>query len=64
MNWIKVVGIVLGAAVILAIGLLIGFFGISGEPKWVKDLAQDLDEKFINQFMEEVDSKRIEENLR
>ncbi|XP_072263517.1 aminopeptidase NAALADL1-like [Pyxicephalus adspersus] len=64
MNGLKVVGIVLGAAVILAIGLLIGHFGIPRDPKWVKELAQDLDEKFINQFMNEVDNKRIEDNLR
>ncbi|XP_077345074.1 aminopeptidase NAALADL1-like [Lithobates pipiens] len=64
MNCIKVVGSVLGAAIILAIGLLIGYFGIPGKPEWVTDLAQDLDEKFINQFMEEVDNKRIEDNLR
>ncbi|XP_068135152.1 aminopeptidase NAALADL1-like [Hyperolius riggenbachi] len=65
MNWLKIVGIVLGAGVILAIGLLIGHFGIPGDdPKWVKELAQDLDEAFIKQFMNEVDSKRIEENLR
>ncbi|KAM9317210.1 aminopeptidase NAALADL1-like [Gastrophryne carolinensis] len=66
MNWLKVVGICLGALLFLAAGLLIGHFGISGksEPQWLKGLAQDVDESFIKQFMEEVDPKQIEENLR
>ncbi|KAG9465757.1 hypothetical protein GDO78_017766 [Eleutherodactylus coqui] len=66
MNWWKVVGICFGAVGILAIGLLIGHFGISTdtEPKWVKDLAQDLDENFIKQFMNEVNNENIKENLR
>ncbi|KAM5164027.1 aminopeptidase NAALADL1-like [Mantella aurantiaca] len=62
MNWVKVVGIVLGAAVILAIGLLIGHFTIPEETK--TEIVQDLDENFIQEFMNEVDNKRIEENLR
>ncbi|XP_073530035.1 aminopeptidase NAALADL1-like [Phyllobates terribilis] len=66
MNWLKVLGISFGALVILAIGLLIGHFGISGgaDPEWVKNLAQDLDEEFIQQFMKEVDNEKIKENLR
>ncbi|XP_018422310.1 PREDICTED: N-acetylated-alpha-linked acidic dipeptidase-like protein [Nanorana parkeri] len=64
MNWLKVVGIVLGAAVVMAVGLLVGHFGIPKQSKWVKELAQDLDEKFISQFMAEMDNKRIEDNLR
>ncbi|KAM3932006.1 aminopeptidase NAALADL1-like [Leptodactylus fuscus] len=66
MNCLKVVGIIFGGALILAIGLLIGHFGITKtvEPKWVEDLAQDLDEKFIKQFMKEVDQEKIRENLR
>ncbi|XP_069831966.1 aminopeptidase NAALADL1-like [Dendropsophus ebraccatus] len=68
MNWWKVTGFAFGAAVILAIGLLIGHFAIPGDPEpvpqWVKDLAQDLDEQFIDQFMKEVNSENIKENLR
>ncbi|XP_077147678.1 aminopeptidase NAALADL1-like [Ranitomeya variabilis] len=66
MNWWKVLGFSFGALVVLAIGLLIGHFGISGgaDPEWVKNLAQDLDEKFIQQFMKEVDTEKIKENLR
>ncbi|XP_073442640.1 aminopeptidase NAALADL1-like [Dendrobates tinctorius] len=66
MNWWKVLGFSFGALAILAIGLLIGHFGISSgaDPEWVKNLAQDLDEEFIQQFMKEVDNEKIKENLR
>ncbi|KAM4692820.1 aminopeptidase NAALADL1-like [Discoglossus pictus] len=66
MNWWKVVLGVLGGAVVLAVGLLIGHFGIkdNSKPQWVKELVRDVDEEFIQEFMKEVDTKRIEENLR
>ncbi|KAM8953959.1 aminopeptidase NAALADL1-like [Pelodytes ibericus] len=66
MNWWKLGGGVLGGGLILAIGLLIGHFGISRDvkPSWVKELSQDLDESFIQEFMKEVDNKKIEDNLR
>ncbi|KAM3920713.1 aminopeptidase NAALADL1 [Leptodactylus fuscus] len=64
MNLWKVVGSVFGAALILAIGLLIGHFGISKTPSWAKDLSKDVDEAFIRDFMKEVDNNRIRENLR
>ncbi|XP_018409813.1 PREDICTED: N-acetylated-alpha-linked acidic dipeptidase-like protein [Nanorana parkeri] len=64
MNLWKIVGGVFGGCLILAIGLLIGHFGISKTPSWAKELSKDVDEKFISEFMKEVDNKRIEENLR
>ncbi|XP_075426011.1 aminopeptidase NAALADL1 [Ascaphus truei] len=66
MNWWKVVGAVFGGVVILAIGLIIGHFGISktSEPAWVRETSKDVDEGFIQEFMKEVDNKKIEENLR
>ncbi|KAM4617234.1 aminopeptidase NAALADL1 [Discoglossus pictus] len=66
MNWWKVVGGIFGGAVILALGLIIGHFGISknSTPDWVNDLSKDVDEDFIQQFMKEVDNKKIEDNLR
>ncbi|XP_077315535.1 aminopeptidase NAALADL1 [Lithobates pipiens] len=60
----KILGGIVGGAVILAIGLLIGHFGISKTPSWAKDISQDLDENFIREFMKEVDNKRLEDNLR
>ncbi|XP_040184506.1 aminopeptidase NAALADL1 [Rana temporaria] len=64
MNLWRIVGGIVGGVVILAIGLLIGHFGISKTPSWAKDISQDLDEKFIREFMKEVDNKKIEDNLR
>ncbi|XP_077143856.1 aminopeptidase NAALADL1 [Ranitomeya variabilis] len=66
MNLWKIVGGIFGGALILAIGLLIGHFGISktSTPSWVKDLSKDVDEDFIREFMKEVDSQNIRENLR
>ncbi|XP_063802202.1 aminopeptidase NAALADL1 [Pseudophryne corroboree] len=64
MNVWKIVGGVVGGVVILAIGLLIGHFGISKTPSWAKELSKDVDENFIREFMKEVNNRNIEENLR
>ncbi|XP_053315178.1 aminopeptidase NAALADL1-like [Spea bombifrons] len=66
MNWLKIGGFTLGGAVLLAVGLLIGHFGITNntKPSWVDDLSKDLDEEFIREFMNEVDNRQIEEKLR
>ncbi|KAE8607278.1 hypothetical protein XENTR_v10011110 [Xenopus tropicalis] len=68
MSWWKILLGVLGGAVILAAGLLIGHFGITKtkmiNPEWAEELAQDVDEAFIQEFMKEVDNKRIEETLK
>ncbi|KAL6465985.1 hypothetical protein MHYP_G00261180 [Metynnis hypsauchen] len=53
--------------VVLAVGILIGHFGIqkgSSAPGWVRELSHDVDEDFIEKFIAEVDNVRIEENLR
>lgn len=59
--------IVSGAAV-LTIGILIGHYGInnssSSAPSWVKDVAKDVDESLIENFLSEVDNIQIQENLR
>ncbi|KAG8445767.1 hypothetical protein GDO86_010524 [Hymenochirus boettgeri] len=66
MNGWKIVGGVLGGSVILAVGLLIGHFGISKEtqPTWAKQLSKDVDEGFIQEFMREVDKESIGRYLR
>lgn len=53
-------------AVILTIGILIGHFGIKQKsaPSWVNDVAKDVDETLIQQFLSEVDTAQLEENLR
>ncbi|XP_068167084.1 aminopeptidase NAALADL1 [Antennarius striatus] len=50
--------------VALAAGLLIGHFGISSGPSWVKDVAKDVEESFVEKFMSEIDNIRIQENLK
>ncbi|TKS78414.1 N-acetylated-alpha-linked acidic dipeptidase-like protein [Collichthys lucidus] len=61
------ISIVFGAAV-LTVGILIGHFGItksgSSTPSWVKDVAKDVDEDFVEKFMSTVDNIQIQENLR
>ncbi|XP_010741084.3 aminopeptidase NAALADL1 isoform X1 [Larimichthys crocea] len=61
------ISIVFGAAV-LTVGILIGHFGItksgSSAPSWVKDVAKDVDEDFVEKFMSTVDNIQIQENLR
>ncbi|XP_055367986.1 aminopeptidase NAALADL1 isoform X2 [Betta splendens] len=61
------IGILCGAAA-LTIGILIGHFGItksgSSAPPWLQDVAKDVDESLIETFLSEVNTLRIEENLR
>ncbi|XP_026875689.2 aminopeptidase NAALADL1 [Electrophorus electricus] len=52
---------------VLAVGILIGHFGIekgSSAPSWMSDLSRDVDEKLIQEFIAEVDNVKIQENLR
>ncbi|XP_043931298.1 aminopeptidase NAALADL1 [Protopterus annectens] len=63
-TWLKVlIGVLSGAAVFTA-GILIGHYGMYREPSWAKGLIQDVDESLLEQFMKEIDNKKIEENLR
>uniref|UniRef100_A0A3Q1G5U0 N-acetylated alpha-linked acidic dipeptidase like 1 n=1 Tax=Acanthochromis polyacanthus TaxID=80966 RepID=A0A3Q1G5U0_9TELE len=55
---------VLCAGIALGIGIVIGHFGISSGPSWLKDVAKDVDESFIERFMAEVNTIQIQENLR
>ncbi|KAM4746591.1 aminopeptidase NAALADL1 [Anableps anableps] len=60
-----VIGTLCGA-VVLTIGILIGHFGIkkNSAPSWVSDVAKDVDEALIQQFLSEVDTTQIQGNLR
>ncbi|KAM9446861.1 aminopeptidase NAALADL1 [Clarias gariepinus] len=65
----KVLLCALGGAVIFIIGILIGHFGIDKKtstplPEWVQEVAQDVDENFIEKFIAQVDTVQIEENLK
>ncbi|CAN9512970.1 unnamed protein product [Ophioblennius macclurei] len=61
------IGTVCGV-IVLTIGILIGHFGISksgsSAPSWMDDIAQDVDERLIEEFISEVDRIQIQENLR
>ncbi|XP_033828799.1 aminopeptidase NAALADL1 [Periophthalmus magnuspinnatus] len=55
-------------ACVLALGIVIGHFGISKPESpalsWADDVVKDVDENFITTFLSEVDNKEIEQNLR
>lgn len=59
---------VLCCAVLFAAGMLIGHFAIpkssTPPPSWVTDLAKDVDESLIEAFLSEVETGRIENNLK
>lgn len=53
--------------IFFTVGILIGHFAIEKEesiPRWVNELQKDVDEGFIANFINEVDNRNIEENLR
>ncbi|XP_030074782.1 aminopeptidase NAALADL1 [Microcaecilia unicolor] len=67
MRWFVILGAVLGGALIMTIGLLVGHFAIpkdSGPDPSRDDLSKDVDVSFIEQVMAEIDNKEIEKSLR
>lgn len=59
----------LAGAALFTVGILIGHFGINKKnstplPEWVQKVAQDVDEKFIEKFIAQVDNMQIQENLK
>lgn len=52
--------------VFFTVGILIGHFAIKKQsgPHWVNEVKKDVDERFIERFLNEVDNIRIQENLR
>lgn len=66
----QVLGAVCGGALLLGAGILLGHFAVPqagggrDPPNWLQDASRDLDEKLIQDFMGQVDSARIRENLR
>ncbi|XP_061585549.1 aminopeptidase NAALADL1 [Cololabis saira] len=57
---------IFGGAAIMTVGILIGHYGIAksgSAPSWVNDVAKDVDESMVQQFLSEVDTTEIQGNL-
>ncbi|XP_032009257.1 aminopeptidase NAALADL1 [Hylobates moloch] len=62
MQWTKVLGLGLGAAALLGLGIILGHFAI---PKKANSpVPQDLDLEILETVMRQLDAQRIRENLR
>jgi N-acetylated-alpha-linked acidic dipeptidase len=67
MHWVKILGVALGAAALLGLGIILGHFAI---PKATSPLtsstsdSQDLDLAILDSVMGQLDASRIRENLR
>uniref|UniRef100_A0A8C6ED82 Aminopeptidase NAALADL1 n=1 Tax=Moschus moschiferus TaxID=68415 RepID=A0A8C6ED82_MOSMO len=67
MQWVKVLGGVVGAAAVLGLGIIVGHFAIpkgADSPAPSASASQDLDMKILETLMEQLDANRIRENLR
>ncbi|XP_021008075.1 aminopeptidase NAALADL1 [Mus caroli] len=67
MHWVKILGVAVGAAALLGLGIILGHFAI---PKATGPLtsstsdSQDLDLAILDSVMGQLDASRIRENLR
>uniref|UniRef100_A0A8C8SUE2 Aminopeptidase NAALADL1 n=1 Tax=Pelusios castaneus TaxID=367368 RepID=A0A8C8SUE2_9SAUR len=70
MSWLKILGAVIGAGLVLTAGILLGHFAIpkggasQGAPTWAQTVSRDLDESLLQSFMDQVESAKIQENLK
>ncbi|XP_005351841.1 N-acetylated-alpha-linked acidic dipeptidase-like protein [Microtus ochrogaster] len=67
MHWAKILGAVVGAAALLGLGIILGHFAIpkaTDPPAPSTSDSQDLDLEILNLVMEQLDTGRIQENLR
>ncbi|XP_008157319.2 aminopeptidase NAALADL1 [Eptesicus fuscus] len=67
MQWVKVLGGVVGAAALLALGIILGHFAIpkgANPPASSASAFQDLDPEILETVMGQLDASRIRENLR
>ncbi|XP_019501105.1 PREDICTED: N-acetylated-alpha-linked acidic dipeptidase-like protein [Hipposideros armiger] len=62
MQWVKVLGGVVGAAALLGLGVILGHFAIPSAPS--ASASQDLDLEILEAVMKQLDASRIRENLR
>uniref|UniRef100_A0AC11BUS0 N-acetylated alpha-linked acidic dipeptidase like 1 n=1 Tax=Ovis aries TaxID=9940 RepID=A0AC11BUS0_SHEEP len=67
MQWVKVLGGVVGAAALLGLGIIVGHFAIpkgADSPAPSASASQDLDLEILKTVIEQLDANRIRENLR
>ena len=65
MQWVKVLGGVVGAAALLGLGIILGHFAIpKGADVPAPSVSQDLDLEILETVMRQLDASRIRENLR
>uniref|UniRef100_A0A8C2RIB9 Aminopeptidase NAALADL1 n=1 Tax=Capra hircus TaxID=9925 RepID=A0A8C2RIB9_CAPHI len=67
MQWVKVLGGVVGAAALLGLGIIVGHFAIpkgADSPAPSASASQDLDREILKTVIEQLDANRIRENLR
>lgn len=63
----KILGVGVGAAALLGLGIILGHFAIpkaTDSPAPSTSDSQDLDLAILNSVMEQLDASRIRENLR
>nr|KAF6438350.1 N-acetylated alpha-linked acidic dipeptidase like 1 [Molossus molossus] len=66
MQWVKVLGGVVGAAALLGLGIILGHFAIpkgANPPASSASVSQDLDPEILETIMKQLDASRIRENL-
>ncbi|XP_004770155.1 aminopeptidase NAALADL1 isoform X2 [Mustela putorius furo] len=65
MQWVKVLGGVVGAAALLGLGIILGHFAIpKGANVPAPSVSQDLDLEILETVMQQLEASRIRENLR
>ncbi|XP_054426596.1 aminopeptidase NAALADL1 [Pteronotus mesoamericanus] len=67
MQWVKVLGGLVGAAALLGLGIILGHFAIpkgANPPASSDSVSQDLDPAVLETVMGQLDASRIRENLR
>uniref|UniRef100_A0A452R9P2 Aminopeptidase NAALADL1 n=1 Tax=Ursus americanus TaxID=9643 RepID=A0A452R9P2_URSAM len=65
MQWVKVLGGVVGAAALVGLGIILGHFAIpKGADVPTPSVSQDLDLETLETVMQQLDANKIRENLR
>lgn len=64
MHWAKILGVGIGAAAVLGLGIILGHFAIPKATDPPASSTSDLDVMVLESVMEQLDASRIRENLR